>query len=262
MSARKVEQETAAKHPRETSDLFGHSEAEAALLNAYRSGTHSACLADRRRAGHRQGDSGLSDGALRARQPPSARALGAARARPRRRPVRSGGAAGGGRGPWRTARAGTRPQRPRRNANRDHRRRDARDHFVLRLDCGGRGLAGLHRRHRRRAQSECGQCAAQDSGGAAAAIAVPAGKPRAVAGVADHFVPLPQIAVATARRNRRHPRRRGRHRHRGGRSGVGGGRSGRRGKRGARADAAWRRRAKTAAEDRGAAGEPASGRSA
>ncbi len=38
MSARKVEQEIAAKHPRETSDLFGHSEAEAALLNAYRSG--------------------------------------------------------------------------------------------------------------------------------------------------------------------------------------------------------------------------------
>ena len=34
MSARKVEQETAAKHPRETSDLFGHREAEAALLNA------------------------------------------------------------------------------------------------------------------------------------------------------------------------------------------------------------------------------------
>ena len=38
MSARKVEQEIAAKHPRETSDLFGHSEAEAALLSAYRSG--------------------------------------------------------------------------------------------------------------------------------------------------------------------------------------------------------------------------------
>ena len=38
MSARKVEQETAAKHPRETSDLFGHREAEAALLSAYRSG--------------------------------------------------------------------------------------------------------------------------------------------------------------------------------------------------------------------------------
>jgi DNA polymerase-3 subunit delta' len=38
MSARKVEQETAARHPRETSDLFGHREAEATLLNAYRSG--------------------------------------------------------------------------------------------------------------------------------------------------------------------------------------------------------------------------------
>jgi DNA polymerase-3 subunit delta' len=38
MSARKVEPEIAAPHPRETSALFGHREAEAALLNAYRSG--------------------------------------------------------------------------------------------------------------------------------------------------------------------------------------------------------------------------------
>jgi DNA polymerase III subunit delta' len=38
MSARKVEQETAARHPRDTAELFGHREAEAALLSAYRSG--------------------------------------------------------------------------------------------------------------------------------------------------------------------------------------------------------------------------------
>ncbi|MFN5121431.1 MAG: DNA polymerase III subunit delta', partial [Bradyrhizobium sp.] len=38
MSARKVEQERTARHPRETSDLFGHREAEATLLDAYRSG--------------------------------------------------------------------------------------------------------------------------------------------------------------------------------------------------------------------------------
>ena len=38
MSARKTEQETAVRHPRETADLFGHREAETALLNAYRSG--------------------------------------------------------------------------------------------------------------------------------------------------------------------------------------------------------------------------------
>jgi DNA polymerase-3 subunit delta' len=38
MSARKVEPEAAAPHPRETSELFGHREAETALLNAYRSG--------------------------------------------------------------------------------------------------------------------------------------------------------------------------------------------------------------------------------
>src|SRR5260370_14219447 len=38
MSARKTEQEMAVRHPREPPDLFGHREAETALLNAYRSG--------------------------------------------------------------------------------------------------------------------------------------------------------------------------------------------------------------------------------
>jgi DNA polymerase-3 subunit delta' len=38
MSARKTDPEIAVKHPRETSDLAGHREAEAALLDAYRSG--------------------------------------------------------------------------------------------------------------------------------------------------------------------------------------------------------------------------------
>ncbi|MBA2399042.1 MAG: DNA polymerase III subunit delta' [Bradyrhizobium sp.] len=38
MSARKIEQDTTVRHPRETPELFGHREAEAALLNAYRSG--------------------------------------------------------------------------------------------------------------------------------------------------------------------------------------------------------------------------------
>jgi DNA polymerase-3 subunit delta' len=38
MSARQVEPQIAAVHPRETNALFGHREAEAALLNAYRSG--------------------------------------------------------------------------------------------------------------------------------------------------------------------------------------------------------------------------------
>jgi len=38
MSARRVESEISVPHPRETSVLFGHREAEAALLNAYRSG--------------------------------------------------------------------------------------------------------------------------------------------------------------------------------------------------------------------------------
>src|SRR3979490_700953 len=38
MSARQVEPQIAAVHPRETPALFGHREAETALLNAFRSG--------------------------------------------------------------------------------------------------------------------------------------------------------------------------------------------------------------------------------
>src|SRR2546425_2302777 len=38
MSARQVEPQFAAVHPRETAALFGHRKAELALLNAYRSG--------------------------------------------------------------------------------------------------------------------------------------------------------------------------------------------------------------------------------
>src|SRR5438045_4507522 len=38
MSARQVEAQIAVPHPRETTALFGHREAELALLNAYRSG--------------------------------------------------------------------------------------------------------------------------------------------------------------------------------------------------------------------------------
>jgi DNA polymerase-3 subunit delta' len=38
MSARQVEPQISAPQPRETTVLFGHRDAEAALLNAYRSG--------------------------------------------------------------------------------------------------------------------------------------------------------------------------------------------------------------------------------
>src|ERR1700736_5368121 len=38
MSARQVEPQISAVHPRETTALFGHRDAETALLNAYRSG--------------------------------------------------------------------------------------------------------------------------------------------------------------------------------------------------------------------------------
>src|ERR1700757_3197696 len=38
MSGRQVEAQISAVHPRETTELFGHRDAEMALLNAYRSG--------------------------------------------------------------------------------------------------------------------------------------------------------------------------------------------------------------------------------
>src|SRR5881396_2186836 len=38
MNARKTQEEIAVRHPRATSELFGHGEAETALLAAYRSG--------------------------------------------------------------------------------------------------------------------------------------------------------------------------------------------------------------------------------
>ena len=198
MSARKVEQETAVRHPRETPDLFGHREAETALLTAYRSGRIPHAWLIGGALGYRQGDAGLSHGAVRADASRSAGALGAARGNARRRSCRSRCTAGRQWGPWRAVGAGAQPQRSRRDAHRHHRRRDAGDDLVLRLDRGGRRLAGLHRRYRRRAQSERGQRAPEDPRGTAAAIAVPAGQPFAGARVADHPVPLPQIAVAAA----------------------------------------------------------------
>ena len=66
MSPRKTEEESAIRHPRETAELFGHREAEAALLDAYRSGRIPHAWLIGGAAGDRQGDAGLSDGALRA----------------------------------------------------------------------------------------------------------------------------------------------------------------------------------------------------
>ena len=66
MSARKVEQDIAVRHPRETTacSVIARPSGVAECLPQR---TYSACLADRRRAGHRQGDAGISHGAVRAR---------------------------------------------------------------------------------------------------------------------------------------------------------------------------------------------------
>ena len=73
MRARKTEPEIAIRRPRETAELFGHREAEAALLNAYAAAGRFPHAWHRWHA-NRQGDAGLSDGAVRAahRSPQSA----------------------------------------------------------------------------------------------------------------------------------------------------------------------------------------------
>ena len=257
MSARKTEQEIAVRHPRETSELFGHREAEAALLNAYRSGKIPHAWLIGGPAGHRQGDAGLSHGAVRARQRQSAGAAGRARRNAGRRSQRSRSAADHGRGAWRPAGARARPQRPRRAAHRHHGRRDPGDDFVLRLDGGGGWLARLYRRYGRRTQSERRQRAAENPRRTATALAVSAGQPFAGAGAADDPVPLPQIAVAAACDIRCDPRRGAGDRQGRQRSGARRSRRGLRGQRVARADAARRRCAETAAAHRGAAGDVA-----
>ena len=122
MSARKTEQEIAVRHPRETPDLFGHREAETALLNAYRSGRipHAWLIG---------GAQGIGKATLAYRMArfvlahPNPLAPSVQRAETLAvDPVRSRCAADHGRRPWRAVGAGAQPQRPRRDADRHHRR--------------------------------------------------------------------------------------------------------------------------------------------
>ena len=149
MSARKTEQEIAVRHPRETSDLFGHREAETALLNAYRSGRipHAWLIGGAQGIGKATLAYRMARFVLAHRNPLApavqrAETLAVDPSDPVARQI-TAGAHGG----LLVLERGLNDQR--RDADRDHGRRDAGDDFVLRLDRGGRRLAGLHRRHRR-----------------------------------------------------------------------------------------------------------------
>ncbi len=124
----------------------------------------------------------------------------------RRRSEPSGGAAGGGAVASRPSGAAARAERQRQAALDDPGRAGAQGALLLRLDGGARRLAGLHRRHARRDECAGRQRAAEDAGGAAEPLAVPAGQPRAGPALADHPLALPHGAAARA--DRRGGRRR------------------------------------------------------
>ena len=142
MSARKAEPEIAVTHPRETSELFGHREAEAALLNAYRSGRipHAWLIGGAQGIGKATLAYRMARFVLAHRDPlapPVQRAetLAVDPDDPVARQI-----AAGAHGGLLALERGLNDKR--RDADRDHRRRDARDHLVLRLDRGGRRAGG------------------------------------------------------------------------------------------------------------------------
>ncbi len=103
MSARQVEPQISAFIRAKPPRCSGIATPKRRLLNAYRSGRipHAWLIGGRGR--HRQGDAGLSHGAVRARPSQSARLRRAARRDAVGRSVRSGRAPGRGRRPWRPA---------------------------------------------------------------------------------------------------------------------------------------------------------------
>ena len=79
MSARKTEQEIGGQASARNGRSVRPSRGRDGIAECLSQRAHSACLADRRPAGHRQGDAGLSHGAVRARASQSHGAFGAAR---------------------------------------------------------------------------------------------------------------------------------------------------------------------------------------
>ena len=149
MSARKVEPEITVPHPRETTALFGHRDAEQALLNAYRSGRipHAWLIGGAQGIGKATLAYRMARFVLAHRNPlgaevQRAETLAVDPSDPVARHV-----AAGAHGSLLTLERTLNDKGV--TAHRHHRRRNPGDDLVLRLDRGGRGLAGLHRRHRR-----------------------------------------------------------------------------------------------------------------
>ena len=211
MSARQVEPQISVAHPRETAVFFGHREAETALLQCLSQRAYSACLADRRRAGHRQGDAGLSDGAVRAR--PSRSPCAAMCSVPRRlrsiRPIRS--RAKSRRAPMAACSRWNAPSTTRacmRTVITVDETRETISFFGSTAAVEGWRVCIVDTVDE--LNPNAANALLKSSRGAAAAIALPSGQPCAGAGTADHPVSLSQIGVAAACDRRRHqaPRRR------------------------------------------------------
>ena len=262
MSARKTEPEIAVRHPRETAELFGHREAEAALLNAYRSGRipHAWLIG---------GAQGIGKATLAYRM---ARFVLAHR-NPLAAPVQ---------------RAETLAVDP---ADPVARQIAAGAHgglLVLERGLNDRGVMRtvITVDETRETISFFGSTAAVEGWRVCIVDTVDELNPNAANALLKILEEPPQqslfllVSHAPSRvlptilsrcrklplrplaDRRRDPRRRRGDRYRGRRSGARGSRRRCRGKRGARADAAWRRRAQTAAAHGGAAGDAAAGRSA
>ena len=173
MSARKVEQNITARHPRETTAWFGHHDAEMALLDAYRSGRipHAWLIGGAQGIGKATLAYRMARFVLAHRNPLApgvqrAETLSVDPSDPAARHV----AAGAHGGLLTLERTPNEKGVMRTFIVLDQ---DSGNHPLFRLDRRGGGLAGLHRRHRRRTQSAGCERAVEDSRGAAAAIAVP-----------------------------------------------------------------------------------------
>ena len=123
-------------------------------------------------AGHRQGDAGLSHGAVRARASRSVAAGGAGGAIACRRCRSSGRAPYRRAGARRSSGAGTRPSTKRQDAHRDHRRADVRQTVSFFGSTAGEGgwrvcivdtVDELNRRRRQRAAEDAGRAAAANA---------------------------------------------------------------------------------------------------
>ena len=208
MSPRKSsEEEVAVRHPRETTDLFGHREAESALLDAYRSGRipHAWLIGGPQGIGKATLAYRMARFVLTHRNPllPSvqrATSLEVDASNPVARQV-----AADSHGGLLVLERGLNDRGVLRTVITVDETRETISFFGSTAAVEGWRVCIVDTVDE--LNPNAANALLEDSRGAAAAIAVPAGQPRDLAGAADHFVTLPQTAVAGAFDRGRYPRR-------------------------------------------------------